>query len=86
MSKLRSVRCGIVPKASQAPTRVEGEEAPAPAPPPAPTQFTVGVTDMTFNSTNAIFGRLLRTKEGDVVTLKYWKQQESKASDLPYYA
>jgi hypothetical protein len=77
---------GIVPKAAPAPAPAEGEEAPAPAPPPVPTQFTVGVTDMTFNSTNAIFGRLLRTKEGDVVTLKYWKQQESKASDLPYYA
>ena len=40
---------------------------------------------MTYNSTNAIFGRLLRTKDGDVVTLKYWKQEEEKASDIPYY-
>lgn len=77
---------GIVPKVAPAPTPAEGEEAVPPPPPPAPTQFTVGVTDMTFNSTNAIFGRLLRTKEGDVVTLRYWKQEEDKASDQPYYA
>jgi hypothetical protein len=40
----------------------EGDATPAPAPPvpeapPAPTTFTVGVTDLTFNATNAIFGR-----------------------------
>src|SRR6476661_4276371 len=27
--------------------------------PPPPETFTIGVTDVTFNSTNAIFGRLL---------------------------
>lgn len=77
---------GIVPKVAPAPAPAEGEEAVPPPLPPAPTQFTVGVTDMTFNSTNAIFGRLLRTKEGDVVTLRYWKQEEEKASDVPYYS
>ena len=39
-----------------------------------------------FNSTNAIFGRLLKTKSGHVVTLAYWKQNERFAHDeIPYY-
>ena len=57
-----------------------------PAPPPAPTIFTVGVTDVMFNATNAVFGRLLKTQEGYVVSLKYWKQEESISQDeIPYY-
>lgn len=55
-------------------------------PPPPPETFTIGVTDVTFNATNAIFGRLLRTKDGHVVTLAYWKQQETISHDeIPYY-
>jgi len=58
---------------------------PAPMPPP-PESFTIGVTDVTFNPTNAIFGRLLQTKDGHVVTLAYWNQQESTSHDeVPYY-
>ena len=54
--------------------------------PPPPETFTIGVTDVTFNSTNAIFGRLLHTKDGHVVTLAYWNQQESTSHDeVPYY-
>src|SRR5687767_5082826 len=49
---------------------------PGPLPPPPPESFTVGVTDVTFNPTNAIFGRLLKTKEGRIVTLAYWQQKE----------
>ncbi len=51
-----------------------------------PSTFTIGVTDVGFNPTNAIFGRLLKTKEGQVVTLAYWQQKE-KVSDpeTPYY-
>src|SRR4030095_13553631 len=57
-----------------------------PQAPPPPETFTVGVTDVTFNPTNAIFGRLLRTKDGHVVTLAYWNQQESTSHDeIPYY-
>ena len=61
--------------------------APAlPPPPPAPETFTVGVTDVTFNMTNAIMGRLLRTKDGLKVTLAYWKQQASESlDDIPYF-
>jgi hypothetical protein len=84
------------PKAAPAPKPVEarpddpvgrGETAVAPPPPPpAPETFTVGVTDYTFNSINAIFGRLLKTKDGHIVTLAYWQQKEAVSDDeVPYY-
>jgi hypothetical protein len=48
--------------------------------------FTVGVTDYTFNSVNAIFGRLLHTPDGHVVTLAYWQQKELVSHDeIPYF-
>jgi hypothetical protein len=51
-----------------------------------PETFTIGVTDYTFNSTNAIFGRLLKTKKGQVVTLAYWQQEEQVSNDeVPYF-
>jgi hypothetical protein len=68
---------------------VEGEEAPAPVEPVpviTPETFTVGVTDYTFNTINAIFGRLLKTPEGHVVTMAYWQQKENVSHDeVPYY-
>ena len=76
------------PKAAPAPKPVEGEASveAAPAPPP-PETFTVGVTDVTFNATNAIFGRLLKTKDNRVVTLAYWQQEETTSSDnIPYFS
>lgn len=64
----------------------EGEELPPPPPPPEPETFSVGVTDYTFNPINAIFGRLLKTPDGHVVTLAYWQQQETISQDeIPYY-
>ena len=52
----------------------------------APETFTVGVTNLAFNPTNAIFGRLLRTKDGHIVTQAYWYQKESSSHDeIPYY-
>jgi hypothetical protein len=72
---------------------VEGE-APVPAPaapaapivPPAPTTFTIGVTDLCFNVTNAIFGRQLKTTDGHIVSLAYWQEKESVSNDeLPYF-
>ena len=66
----------------------EGEE-PAPPPPEEPQlpeTFTVGVTDYTFNPINAIFGRLLKTPDGHVVTLAYWEQKENESHDeIPYF-
>ncbi len=82
------------PKAAPAPkpaAAAEGETpaepvaAPA-AEPAAPETFTVGVTDVIFNPTNAVFGRLLKTKNGHVVTQAYWNQLESVSLDEePYY-
>ena len=65
----------------------EGEIATVPPPPsPAPETFTVGVTDYTFNTINAIFGRLLKTKDGHIVTLAFWQQKEMESRDeIPYY-
>jgi hypothetical protein len=64
----------------------EGDPAAVPLPPPAPETFTIGVTDYTFNTINAIFGRLLKTKDGHVVTLAYWHQKETEShDDIPYY-
>ena len=61
-------------------------EPPPPPMPVAPETFTVGVTDYTFNSINAIFGRLLFAPGGHVVTLAYWKQEETVSHDeIPYY-
>ena len=54
--------------------------------PPTPETFTVGVTDYTFNSINAIFGRMLKTPDGHFVTLAYWRQNEAISDDeVPYY-
>jgi hypothetical protein len=51
-----------------------------------PETFTIGVTDYTFNTTNALFGRLLRTPDGHVVTRDYWLQISPVAlDDVPYY-
>ncbi len=59
---------------------------PLPATPPAPETFIVGVTDYTFNPVNAIFGRLLKTPGGHVVTLAYWEQKdEVSLEDIPYF-
>jgi hypothetical protein len=57
-----------------------------PPPPPPPSTFTVGVTDVRFNATNAIFGRMLKDKDGNIVTLNYWQQKEEVSNDeVPYY-
>ena len=70
---------GPPPKAAPA---AEG----SPPPEPAPETFTVGVTDVTFNAVNAIFGRLLKTRGGKVVTLAFWNQEENVPSDeVPYF-
>ncbi len=60
---------------------------PPPPPPPSPPEtFTVGVTDITFNPINAIFGRMLKTKDGHIVTLAFWQQKENTSEDeIPYY-
>jgi len=74
------------PKAAPQPKPVEGEAVPVVVPPPVPETFTIGVTNLAFNPTNAIFGRLLRTKDGHIVTQAYWYQKEASSHDeIPYY-
>lgn len=73
------------PPPKAAPKPAEGEQSAAP-PPLTPETFTVGVTDYTFNWVNAIFGRLLKTKNGHIVTLAYWQQNDPVSHDeIPYY-
>jgi hypothetical protein len=62
--------------------------APPPPPPPPPSEtFTIGVTDVGFNPTNAVFGRLLKTSDGHIVTLAYWQQKAVESNDeIPYFA
>ncbi|MBI5373297.1 MAG: hypothetical protein HZA79_14840 [Sphingobacteriales bacterium] len=75
------------PKAAPVPRPAEGEEAaPVPVTPTPPETYTVGVTDYTFNTINALYGRLLKTKGGHTVTPAYWQQKESESHDeIPYY-
>lgn len=74
------------PKAAPAPKVEEGAEPVVVSVPNAPETFTVGVTDVTFNATNAIFGRLLRSPDGHVVTMAYWQQKDDVShDDVPYY-
>jgi hypothetical protein len=74
------------PKAAAAAAPATTDAAVETAPPP-PVTFIIGVTDVTFNPTNAIFGRLLKTPNGHVVTLAYWQQKETVSSDnVPYFS
>jgi hypothetical protein len=51
-----------------------------------PETFTVGVTDVTFNPVNAVFGRLLKAPGEHIVTLAYWQQKENEPEDeRPYF-
>lgn len=73
------------PKTTAPSVPKEGETANTETP-PAPVTFTIGVTNLAFNPTNAIFGRMLRTKDGHIVTLAYWQQKDSISRDeVPYF-
>jgi hypothetical protein len=82
-----SVVSSAVPSVAEGLPQAQQPEPPVVAEqPPPPETFTIGVTDVTFNPTNAIFGRLLRTPDRHVVTLAYWQQKETKSHDeVPYY-
>lgn len=74
------------PKIAPTPAPKEGEVAAPPPPTLVPETFTVGVSDYTFNPINAIFGRMLKTKDGHIVTQAYWQQKEASSHDeIPYY-
>lgn len=68
------------------PNAAVGEEIAEMPASPVPETFTLGVTDVSFNATNAIFGRLLKMPNDKVVTLAYWNQKEEEPHDeVPYY-
>ncbi len=70
------------PKPKPAPDQPEGTEPP----PPSPDTYTLGVTDLTFNPTNAVFGRQLRRPGGQVVTPAFWEQVDDDSNkEAPYY-
>jgi hypothetical protein len=72
-----------IPQSATATPPGEAISAPLPA---LPETFTVGVTNVAFNPINAIFGRLLQTPDGHVVTLSYWQQKEKESRDeIPYF-
>jgi hypothetical protein len=74
----------VVPES--APSQPNDSET-KPIPEPAlPTLYKIGVTDVTFNTTNAIFGRLLKTPDQRIVTQAYWMQKEKVSrDDIPYF-
>jgi hypothetical protein len=74
------------PPAKAVPALATGEQTSVVAEPLPAETFTIGVTDVMFNPTNAIFGRLLKAQDGRTVTLAYWKQTEKEArDDVPYF-
>jgi hypothetical protein len=87
------VAASPAPKAAPAPKpaapangEAQTEQVAPPPPPSIPETFTVGVTDITFNPINAIFGRALHTPDKHVVTLAYWQQKEEVSHDeVPYF-
>lgn len=80
----------IPPKPAPAAASATGENIQAtqisPSSEEVPETFTIGVTDVTFNPINAIFGRLLKAPGGHIVTLAYWQQKETVSHDeIPYF-
>jgi hypothetical protein len=88
--KYTGIRVASPPPKAAAPAAgpsAANAETPVEAPPPPAATYTIGVTDVTFNAINALFGRLLKTPNGHVVTLAYWQQKESiSRDDVPYFA
>ena len=74
------------PKTVPAPATTTPDQTFPLADPPTEETFTVGVTDVMFNPTNAIFGRLLKAPGGRTITLAYWQQKEEEPrDDIPYF-
>ena len=73
-----------------APTIEEGNKLETPTiniPPTLPSaSYTVGVTNVSFNAINAIFGRMLKTRDGKIVSLAFWLQKEMfPNNEVPYF-
>lgn len=72
------------PKSSAKPTKTEeagGNEIPS----SLAETFTIGVTDLSFNSLNAIYNRELKTSDGKIVTPAVWKQSETNSKEDLWY-
>lgn len=79
-------RNGYVVVVVAVPAKPAPAGAEAPASEQASSLYTLGVTDVMFNPVNAVFGRLLKTADGHIVTLAYWKQETVRSNDMiPYY-
>ena len=50
-----------------------------------PETFTVGVTNLSFSPTKAIYNRELKTASGNSVTPNYWKQLKKDSNDEIWY-
>ena len=76
------------PPAKAVPSKTPSvDETVAASPPVLNETFTIGVTDVTFNAVNAIFGRLLKLPDGHIVTLAYWNQLDDTSHDeIPYFS
>lgn len=84
--ELNGFQVVIVPFVSKKPIVATDPAAVTETAPTPVESFTIGVTDLTFNSTNAIFGRLLKTEKGKIVTMAYWQQKENVSHDeIPYF-
>lgn len=73
------------PKAAAKPVTTEGEAVVPPAEQVGPETFTIGVTDLSFNVSNAIYNRELKCADGSVVMPKFWKQQETISNENEWY-
>ena len=75
------------PKAATAPKPAESETPIAQDVPAPPSTYTIGVTDVRFNVINALMGRMLKTKDGSIVTVDFWNQKEVVSHDnIPYFS
>ena len=65
---------------------IDGEATVNEIPTVLPETFTIGVTDVSFNTVNALYGRTLHTRDGHIVTPVYWYQKDPISHDeIPYY-
>ena len=76
----------VVPGAAPKPAPQATDAGAEVVQPVQPANFIVGVTDVAFNTVNAVFGRSLKTKDGHVVSRAYWRQEEVRSQDeIPYF-
>ena len=50
-----------------------------------PTVFIIGITDVTFNPTLAVYKQALKTADGRTVTPAFWKQETNTVNTIQYW-